>query len=341
MTLGLLLNATISAAAAQAGNAAFAAAWQRYVEQAVETPRQDDCVPRLYVATPDRERQGAVIMYHGFSGCPQQLFELAERVAAQGYDVLLPLLPGHGADPLSDGDDDLTQLPNHKTWPRYTELAARMNDIMAKSPGTRVAVGFSLGGAMALNATLRTPDRYDRLLLLAPMLAIRGGGFVEGAAGLLGRLPGARGIVVKPRKFREECDQWQAAGRDGFCDYRYENAAALVEVAQRNRALLDETRLTLPIQIVGAGDENYVSNPELLQIAASQAENGPIELCFLPEDVPHEMLTPYENADREMYWLEGLLRVLVGFVVDGEFVPERQYRGADQNASPACVIAKD
>ncbi|MFW2405830.1 MAG: alpha/beta fold hydrolase [Gammaproteobacteria bacterium] len=334
LTITILTLVAISSAAT-AADAHFAMAWQGYVEDTIATPRQPDCVPRMYAANPAVERRGAVVMFHGFGGCPQQFFEVAEIVSAAGFDVLLPLSPGHGMVPAADGTEDLSRVPDGATWTRYAEFAARMNDIMAKSSGTKVVVGFSLGGAMALHAALRSPERYDRMLLLAPMLAIAGGGFVSGAVEVLGRTPGVREMTVKPFGIRDECKRWTEAGRAGFCDYRLDHTVALVEIGDRNDELLADTELPMRVQIIGAGDEKYVSNGKMDELANGEAERENISLCFLPEDVPHEMLTRYENVGREMYWLEGLLGRVAGFIAAGEPVPVTR---PGESGSPKCRL---
>lgn len=334
----LALAPASTLAGAEPGHAAFISAWQRYADEVAALPLQPDCVPRLLPADATATRRGAVVMFHGFGGCPQQMFELANRMATQGFDVLLPLLPGHGERPGADGEEQLERLPDGESWPRYTEFAARMIDMMAFSPGTNIVVGFSLGGAVALNAGLRAPDRFDRMLLLAPMFAFPGAEPVEQMAALVGRTPGFREIVVKPADFRDECDTWQAAGRAGFCNYRYEHGAALAHFAGRNRRLREERPLAVPTQIVGAGDEKYVSNSRLTRFAETERLAAPVELCFLPDDVPHEMLTPYENIGRDMYWLEGLLQSLIDFVAEGEFVPAQPSEADDRAGALACAI---
>ena len=45
--------------------------------------------------------------------------------------------------------------------------------------------------------------------------------------------------------------------------------------------------------------------------------------CTLPANVPHEMLSPYENTDQQMHWLGGLLSVSVEFVADGRFIESK------------------
>jgi hypothetical protein len=142
-------------------------------------------------------------------------------------------------------------------------------------------------------------------------------------------------MIVKPFGVRDECKQWTADGRAGFCDYRLDHTVALVELAERNDELLAITDLAMPIQVIGAGDEKYVSNGKISNLANGEIPASSTSLCFLPEDVPHEMLTPHENAGREMHWLEGLLNGLVKFVAAGYPVPTRPL---DDSGTPACVL---
>jgi pimeloyl-ACP methyl ester carboxylesterase len=318
----------------------FVTSWQEYADEINAQELSADCRPVLLRAATDVPRRGAVVMFHGFGGCPQQFFELGERTAARGFDVLLPLLPGHGAEQLPDGQDDLSRLPTAKDREdRYAGLARRMNAIMAQSPGTRVIVGFSLGGAISLNANLQAPDLYDRQLLLSPMLAIRGGAFVEGLVELLGRVPGIRNIVVKPASFRKECRDWQAAGRAGFCDYRLKHVVPLLDLEDMSREMLERSPLSTPLQIVAAGDEKYVSNNQIIQFSERQKEHGPISFCFMPADVPHEMLSQYENADRVMYWLPDLLDYAVNFIAREVFFPVEPRSEPNRNTLPQCRMS--
>jgi pimeloyl-ACP methyl ester carboxylesterase len=319
---------------------AFANGWQTYVGEINQVARQSDCRPRLFRALPAVQRKGAVVMFHGFGGCPQQFFELAQRVSERGFDVVLPLLPGHGVLSSQTEQDELSFLPGTKTSEfGYAELARRINEIMALSPGTRVIVGFSLGGAISLNANLRAAELYDRQLLLSPMLAIRGGAVVEGLTEFFGRMPGIRNIIVKPSAFRKECKSWRTAGRAGFCDYRLRHVVPLIDLEEQNRDLNRQVTLTTLIQIVGAGDERYISNDQLVSFTEQQRQNGPISLCFMPDDVPHEMLSTYENVGRDMYWLAELLDDAVTFIGDGQFFPSEKNPEQNSGAVPSCRVS--
>src|SRR5690349_4030974 len=43
-------------------------------------------------------RRGCLLV-HGFAGTPPEMRDLAEHLAANGYDVMVPLLAGHGTTP--------------------------------------------------------------------------------------------------------------------------------------------------------------------------------------------------------------------------------------------------
>ena len=295
----------------------FESLWQAYAATSDGIRLQADCTPQFHRA--QASRRGAVLLLHGFGGCPQQFNALAPLLAAAGFDVLVPRLPGHGHALLADGSEDLTAVPTGRDWePRYGDFVLSMNDMLAASPGLRVLVGFSLGGALAVNAALRAPELYDRLLLLAPLLGIRGGPTVEWLAGTLGGVPGLRNIIVKPAGMRQECAGWRANGRAGFCDYQLRHAAALARLVRQNLAGYSATPLTVPMQIFATGDERYVSNDRITAFARQQSLGGQATLQAMPAGVPHEMLTPYENGGREMFWLDALLQASVRYVADGD-----------------------
>ena len=328
----------IESAGSQAAPATeeFQSQWQDYLDSVELEALQRDCRPRMIPADARVQRRGAVVMLHGFSGCPQQYFTLAQLIAASGFDVLLPVHPGHGRLDLEDRED-LDQLPQvDDETNRYAEHAKRMNQIMAASPGDKVIVGFSLGGATALQADLTAPDLYARMLLLSPMLAVRGGSFVEGLIRTFGHAPGLRNLVVKPLAVRNECDGWEQAGRAGFCDYRLKDVLALVDLEALNRELWQAEPSSTPIQIIASGDEKYVSNPRIEKFVRSLQAHGPIAACIMPEDVPHELLSPYENTERQMYWLGDLLNGTRAFIESGIFMPSL---GDDQDPLPRCRLS--
>ncbi|HHQ13472.1 MAG TPA: alpha/beta fold hydrolase, partial [Chromatiales bacterium] len=298
-----LLLIALSCAAAAPDNDALTVAWRNYTDSLHISGLQAGCRPRHYRPPPGMVARGTVLLIHGFGACPQQYFQLGPATAAAGYEVLVPLLPGHGHLPDANGKEDLSTLPAGKDWRVYGEFAARMNSIMALASGEHVIVGYSLGGGVALNAILREPQLYDRALLAAPLLAIRGGRAIEHIVKFLGDVPFLKDLRVKTPALRRECRSWSDAGRAGFCDYRYKHAAALVHLEEQNHEWITQTQLTMPMQLILARGDHTISNEAIREFSRKQIEHGPLGLCYLPEDVPHEVLTPYENIGRKMYWL--------------------------------------
>ncbi|MFN8076288.1 MAG: alpha/beta fold hydrolase [Kineosporiaceae bacterium] len=100
-----------------------------------------------------------VLFVHGFTGSPQSLRPWAQEVAAQGYTVRLPLLPGHG------------RTWRHLAATDWTDWAgaAEAEFLRLRSRCERVVVvGLSMGGALALRVAQRHPDAVDGLIVVNP-----------------------------------------------------------------------------------------------------------------------------------------------------------------------------
>ena len=99
-------------------------------------------VPRLYDhGKPVRD---AVILFHGFTNCPQQFDVLARGFFARGCNVYVPRIPYHGKK------DRLTWDLANLTVPILQEFGAETYRL-ANGLGERVtALGLSLGGSLAL-----------------------------------------------------------------------------------------------------------------------------------------------------------------------------------------------
>jgi pimeloyl-ACP methyl ester carboxylesterase len=98
--------------------------------------------PRLY------EHGGpvddAVVLFHGFTNCPQQFDELARRFYTRGCNVYVPRIPLHGKK------DRLTRALSGLTVP-ILQAAAEEAYHFGSGLGKHVtALGLSLGGSMAL-----------------------------------------------------------------------------------------------------------------------------------------------------------------------------------------------
>lgn len=109
---------------------------------------------------PDGRRVG-VLLSHGFTGSPASMRPWGEALAARGYAVEVPRLPGHGTtwqDMVSTRWEDwLGEVER-----AYADLAARVDAV--------VVGGLSMGGALALALAARRPD-VAGLVLVNPAVA--------------------------------------------------------------------------------------------------------------------------------------------------------------------------
>jgi len=83
---------------------------------------------------------GAVVL-HGFTGNPGSMRAVAEALAAKGFHVEMPLLPGHGTHV-----DDM--LPTR--WADWAGAAEAAYQRLAQRADHVVVVGLSMGGALTL-----------------------------------------------------------------------------------------------------------------------------------------------------------------------------------------------
>jgi carboxylesterase len=100
------------------------------------------------------------LLLHGFTGTTAELWPLAEALAAEGYRVSAPLLPGHGI-----GAPDLLDA-GRDAW-----RTAALTALHALPPPVRV-VGLSMGALLATCLAAAERQRVSRLALLAPAVCL-------------------------------------------------------------------------------------------------------------------------------------------------------------------------
>lgn len=82
---------------------------------------------------------------------------------------------------------------------------------------------------------------------------------------------------------------WQAYADGVNAIGRQRDCAPLVNLERRNERRYAAVPPGLPIQLVAAGDERYVSARRIEKFAARHTRHGPTALCRLPDHVPQEM----------------------------------------------------
>ncbi len=56
---------------------------------------QSKCAPIKVIPT-NQQVKGLIVMYHGYTACPDSMQPVADLLSSKGFAVVVPLLPGHG-----------------------------------------------------------------------------------------------------------------------------------------------------------------------------------------------------------------------------------------------------
>lgn len=105
----------------------------------------------------------AVLLLHGFTGSPWEVRPLAESLAARGFFVRAPRLPGHGTTP-----EDMLWV----TWREWLAAAEAAFDSLTRFPRVCIA-GLSMGGLLGLLLAERHGARVSKLVLMAPVMRVQ------------------------------------------------------------------------------------------------------------------------------------------------------------------------
>jgi esterase/lipase len=102
-----------------------------------------------------------VLLLHGFTGSPFSMRPWGEHLAAEGFAVRGPLLPGHGTR---------WQDCNASTEEEWVAAASTAFDELAADCDRVVVAGLSMGGTLAVRLAELRPDDVAGLVLVNPSL---------------------------------------------------------------------------------------------------------------------------------------------------------------------------
>jgi carboxylesterase len=102
-----------------------------------------------------------VLLVHGFTGTPMSMRPWGEHLAAAGFAVRCPLLPGHGTR---------WQDCNVSTHAQWTTAVGEAFDALAADCDRVFVAGLSMGGTLAVRLAETRPDDVAGLVLVNPSL---------------------------------------------------------------------------------------------------------------------------------------------------------------------------
>jgi pimeloyl-ACP methyl ester carboxylesterase len=303
--------------------------WESYVLDVKKNGShlQPQCEPVLKKHSPTVPYQGAIVLYHGFTPCPQQYFELAEIMNKEGFDVYLPLNPGHGRMWNNANQDDISQLPTFERSHDYDALGLRMNKIMEELPGVKMIGGLSMGAAIAVVAAAQAKEgTYSRMLLLSPYFS---GADFKGRAmyGIFKNTLGNPILSPALAPLRNQFVGWgkgcqvreRNGGRAGICDFLVTHGMAIESIGER--ALNASRKLKIPTQMVRVAEDKAANSGDMHKaiknIAAATHGQAWDAVYPVSAKVNHSLLSRYDSPDENKYWISPLLEKSRFFLTTG------------------------
>lgn len=113
-----------------------------------------------------QEKRGAIVCLHGFTAMPYGVRPVAEACHGQGFDVIVPLQPGHGFAAAADQGREFSRMTAAAMLAAAREEVKRARDRY----GWVGLYGDSMGGAIAL--ILASEGLIDACATTAPALKL-------------------------------------------------------------------------------------------------------------------------------------------------------------------------
>jgi carboxylesterase len=262
-----------------------------------------DCGTRLL--SHGRRTGKAVILLHGLTSCPLQYSDLAPELFAEGWNVLVPLLPRHGSK--NRRGPGLSGLTAEELDRFAAELAA-----IGPALGERAVIaGLSAGGAVAARAASRFS--WSRAVLVAPCLGILN-------AGVAGSRVIRNAALALPDRFFF----WDPREGDSLPgpSYAYTgfSSRALGEVLRLSAAVNGSAPATRDVRIVINANDHSVDRESALTLARQWKASGAAVQVFefsRSEALRHDFIDPRQLG----YKKERAVPVLRAAIAADDFHP--------------------
>lgn len=234
------------------------------------------------------------LFFHGFTASPEQFVPLGKTFFNAGYNVLIPLLPGHGI--AGDwGRDNPPPLPESQQV--YQDFGVYWLQL-AQSFGKQVIVGgLSGSGTLAVWLALQYPKQIYRTLAFAPYLS--GSNFLVD-------------LIVEKFDFYFK---WRT--KPGRAHFGYEGffMPALRVFQDMGSNVLEQAKKTktAPMLIVSSESDRAVDDSEIETLFENVLKFQPKSWYYLFNQdlhIPHNMMTEAEGNE----YLDLLITITKAYV---------------------------
>ncbi len=282
--------------------------WNQHLQMTQAQQLQPGCKP--FRLSAQGRRQGSILLFHGFTACPQQFWGLAPQLAAAGYDVFAPLSPGHGRAAIQTDKgiaDQMQKMPLDDGYVEYLQFANQMTDLLRDDYQRKLTGGVSVGATLAMSAMVQNPWVFDRAFLAAPLFEV-----VRPQNNLVPTINAVLG--TQQGDWGPGCEGERSSGRAGYCQFLFGHIRASQRFGHATMAGLKNVP-TL-IQLTGVEGDHTADTAAMGEaVRRLPFAKG----CLYAGGANHSMLSVYDVPDEPKFWLPKLEQQLLRFVTTGEF----------------------
>lgn len=195
-----------------------------------------------------------IVLSHGFTGTPATMRPWADHLAAAGYTVRLPLLPGHGGT---------WRQTNQTRWPQWYGAVEQAYDEVAARCDTVFAAGLSMGGTLVTRLAEQKGNAIAGLILVNPAFGTQrvDARFAPFISWLIKSRPDIGGDINKPGVEEPATDRLPVVA-----------FASLLKLWKVTVA--DLAKVTAPVRMYRSVEDHVVDplSAKLLKVGASSTE---------------------------------------------------------------------
>jgi esterase/lipase len=262
------------------------------------------------------------LLFHGFTAAPYQFGMIAQLLYAQGYSVMVPLMPGHGCS----GDFSATNpTPLPTDAKPYKEFALDwFKQAQALDPSAKITLGGLSGGAsLAAWLGIEKASLCDRAVLYAPYFG--NSRFVLDL------------IINKSQNYRT----WMSEPNPAYPGYNGFQTQALKVFLTIGEEVLKRSanEPTPPMFTISTGCDIAVNNNDHEEFFNNIVGRQPLSwyYCFDRDlNIPHTMLLKAEGNQWEAV-LNVMTKAYLGSNVTWAEVEEIAYRMTDGKTYPQVI----
>lgn len=219
------------------------------------------------------------LFFHGFTAGPYQFEPLGKILFDAGYNVLVPLQPGHGVAGDWNGNNP-PPLPIERKI--YQEFALSWLEV-ARTLGQEVIVGgLSTGGNLAAWLALEYPKQIDKALLFAP--------YVSGTNSIVD-------LIVEVLPIYYEWLNKDNPGNFGYHGFRIPALRLFLDMGQEMLEKVKNHPLA-PIFVIFAESDRTINQSHLQDLFEETIKYQPKSWYFSFDkifEIPHTMMTEAEG----------------------------------------------